>query len=77
MIAWEWLDRPGLEVLDLAVGADGVRAQGMVVAELEGMCGAAALSARMRSGMALPRGRDHARRRGCAPGLRGYVHARR
>ena len=36
MIAWEWLDRPGLEVLDLAVGADGVHAQGVVVAELEG-----------------------------------------
>jgi hypothetical protein len=37
MIAWEWLDRPGLEVLDLAVKADGVRAQGVVVAELEGI----------------------------------------
>ena len=28
MIAWEWLDRPGLEVLDLAVGADGAQREG-------------------------------------------------
>ncbi len=36
MIAWEWLDRPGLEVLDLAIGTDGVCAEGVVVTELEG-----------------------------------------
>jgi hypothetical protein len=37
LIAWEWLERPGLDVACIALGAQGLRVQGHMVAEWDGV----------------------------------------